>query len=589
MSCINFFTPIIYSSGYQKKASETLLETVDSYFYLGGKKAQVISTLSNNARSVVLVDSKASYITSALKVASYCLIFPPIIMLTAKLILRNMYTFQVSNPTTHSKSSIQQKPLPIPQASSYICPRLSRHFDAPLPLMNDKDQLLGIYGNILYPQDKEMELQKELYSWMKECHNTQTPSPCPINAKEMTQISVYMLERFPKKAARVYFAEHLKTSLANEAPFSEALLQATNATESFIKMFSTTASQFPQDVYQHRVLAKAFQTCVNGLNDQISRYGHYLGKLPNEDRNEHLLKEQFELINPSFSWDLRLKVFRQAVEKMQESSPSSPYFLALQEVTPEALSGLKKTLADKNLQWISFNNLSNQPTLNQAEEKVAGEATNFTSTIALSQDLEILKTDLGDLPSESGSLRRILGVRVRNKHSNQTYNLFTTHTDHVTNNNLYKRTAKKIHEFASQFLQGQSDRGKIVLGGDLNAFEDKGGEDYLKELKALFKSSKDFRETAYYAPPQTAWSTYIGRPGAPNIPKITRDGSLEKNALDHILVGPDIKLESAAKEALVYDDSGNLLDYHQHRAVYIANLLKRQTFSDHLFNIVRFS
>ena len=63
---------------------------------------------------------------------------------------------------------------------------------------------------------------------------------------------------------------------------------------------------------------------------------------------------------------------------------------------------------------------------------------------------------------------------------------------------------------------------------------------------------------------------------------------MDPNALDQVIVGNGITLQSAAREAAVYNESGKLLDYYKERDEYIVNLQKRITFSDHFFSIVRF-
>lgn len=591
-----FFTPVVYPQGYNKNLSETLLEGVDSYFYLGGKKAQVISSHSNTVKNVALINFQSNYIMTALKVASYFLVVPFFVALTAKIILRSLHSFHLvsnnSQTTNLNNNNSLKKPLPHPKAFSYICPPLARHFDAPLPCVKDPSQVVGIYGNILYPQDKELELQKKLYSWIQESVENETPVTFPLTSEEILGMSLYMIERFPAKAARVYLASCLREESEKSGQDIKAVCaNAKKNTMGLYKTFNELALMLPKNTHHHKVLSNKLTEQADKLEKQIDGYIYFFqNKVSPEKRKQHLLQEQFELIQTPFNWDLRLQVFKQMIEKVQALSPNSPYFLALQEVTPEALSGLKKTLADKNLRWISYNNLSGNVTLKPKQEKVPGEATSFTTTIALSQDLEVLKIDLGDLPSESGSIRKILGVKVKNKYSNKVFNLFTTHTDHKVQNNLYTKTAKKIHDFASGFFQqGKVDEARMVIGGDLNAFEDKGGDAYLKELRQLFRDSQDFRETDYYSPSQIAWSTLIGRSGNPAIPQINEKGIIEKSALDHILVGKDIQLKSAAREALVYDDSGKLLDYHKDKGGYVKNLRKRQTFSDHLFNIVRFN
>jgi len=69
-----------------------LLEKVDSYFYLGGKKAKIEPGYTKgNSEGVCLVDSKSSL--TALKVASYFTVVIPLLMLVAKSILRSNYDF----------------------------------------------------------------------------------------------------------------------------------------------------------------------------------------------------------------------------------------------------------------------------------------------------------------------------------------------------------------------------------------------------------------------------------------------------------------------------------------------------------------
>lgn len=63
---------------------------------------------------------------------------------------------------------------------------------------------------------------------------------------------------------------------------------------------------------------------------------------------------------------------------------------------------------------------------------------------------------------------------------------------------------------------------------------------------------------------------------------------MEPNAFDHVIVGNGIKLQSAAREAAVYNEWGELLDYYKERDEYMENLQNRITFSDHFFNIIRF-
>ena len=89
---------------------------------------------------------------------------------------------------------------------------------------------------------------------------------------------------------------------------------------------------------------------------------------------------------------------------------------------------------------------------------------------------------------------------------------------------------------------------RFVLGGDLNSFVGQGGGDkYIEKLRASFAGSRDFRETDYYAPYPIAWSSFIGRYEDTYSGRIAKDGIMEPNSLDHIIVGSEIELHSAAR------------------------------------------
>ncbi|KAF3362229.1 hypothetical protein PHSC3_001220 [Chlamydiales bacterium STE3] len=80
------FTAVTCSSKIKSKKLKAL-EIIDSYFYLGGKKIKIISA-KDNILKVELVDRKASLAFTALKVASYCTLILPAILLISKFALR---------------------------------------------------------------------------------------------------------------------------------------------------------------------------------------------------------------------------------------------------------------------------------------------------------------------------------------------------------------------------------------------------------------------------------------------------------------------------------------------------------------------
>ncbi|MBS0625503.1 MAG: hypothetical protein JSS32_05585 [Verrucomicrobia bacterium] len=465
--------------------------------------------------------------------------------------------------------------------SAYIRPPLANHIDAQMPTDNSSDQVLGIYGNILYPQDLESIQRKKIYEWIG------TGGRLPLSDEEMRDVSNYILDRIPERAFRWYFAHDVETALVNGATMEDALEGARVSAAARIEQYKEMALALSGKEGRHQLLAAKLNECA----DKGSLITKILSKdLKKKPSNlQHLLRSaSAALIESPYDWDTRIDVLKQMVDKTTALSPNSAYFLALQEVTPQALSDMKKKFAERNIQWISVNNLTGKPTKEVREEEVDGESTAFTSTIALSPELKVLKTELGDLPTESGSIRKILGVRVLNTLTNKTFDIFTTHTDHKIQNDIYLRTALKVHEFMTDFRKDAAENQPYVMGGDLNAFPDQGGDQYVEKLRELLPSSRDFRESNYYAPSQIAWSSFIGR-GDEHIPiPLGPNGEIEHNGLDQLLVG-NVQVSASGREALVYDKEGKLIDPYTQRAEYIENLKKRITFSDHLFNIVRFT
>lgn len=488
-------------------------------------------------------------------------------------------------PSSSWRASVRQMKA---QLASYIQPSQANYIDAPLPSSDSADEMVGIYGNILYPQDWEKMAQMRIGSWLEAC--AKDPNTAfPLSEIEMRDLSLYILDRIIIKLYRHAFAEEVSALLANGSSLEDALAKARAEGLDRADLYKDMAAHVPPYSDRSKILASKLTECAERATQILDKDIKTIRANPDTAVQTLQMQTTLEQLPAHYAWDLRTEVFRQLVDKVTAIAPHSPYFLALQEVTPQALGDLKKTLASRDLQWISFNNQTGKATLDPGCEETLGEANAFTSTIALSRDLEVLKIDLGDLPTESGSVRKILGVRVRNTHTGEISTIFSTHTDHVTENDLYAKTAAKLHEFAVRFFEDAPETAnRYVIGGDLNAFEQLGGANFLEKLRSLFTGSQDFRETDYYAPQPIAWSSFIGRPNDSFAAPIEEDGTIAPNALDHILAGSAIKLQSAAREALVYDESGKLLDYYQDQERYMEHLKKRITFSDHLFNVVRF-
>ena len=95
---IGFFTAITYSQE-NKTFTQSLLEKVDDYFYLGGEKAYVTSRVSQDGRfKVVLSEAQISTVEKIGKVTSYFTVVIPVALLATKAILRAIHSFQVIDP-----------------------------------------------------------------------------------------------------------------------------------------------------------------------------------------------------------------------------------------------------------------------------------------------------------------------------------------------------------------------------------------------------------------------------------------------------------------------------------------------------------
>ena len=495
--------------------------------------------------------------------------------------LRDTEKLKFSDAPTQSRLIFESLPV-------HIYPPLANYIDAPLPQITASDQVVGIYLNILYAQDKEQIQQKKLRDWIESIAEDSS-IPFSFSPEESKDFALYILDGFPLSMMRHYFAESVCKSLVNGQFLENALAKAKYETLRLALVYRMAAQKISNWEGRGEILIKKLLECADQASQIIEQETVAIREKQDEALRQILNTTVIDLIKPPFTWDIRIQVLKQMIDKITSSSSNSSYFLALQEVTPQVLSDLKKMFAYRNLQWISFNNISGQRTLAPQQEEVLGEAVEYTSTIALSPGLEILKVELGDLPTESDHMRKILGMRIRDTHTNKIFNIFTTHTDYKIQNNIYERTASKIYEFVMQFFQDDLVNDKrFLIGGDLNSFDGQGGEKYIEKLRGLFAGSRDFRETDYHAPYPIACSSFIGRYEDTYIGRIAKDGIMEPNALDHIIVGNKIELHSSAREAMVYDNLGKLLDYYEERDKYMTNLQKGITFSDHFVNIIRF-
>ncbi len=97
MSEIKFNTPLRFENQPSKSCHQTLVEWVDSYFYLGGRTVRVIDSSTNHLKiELANPPSSPSLITTSLKIISYFTLALPLLMLLAQTLLRSSYRFSFS-------------------------------------------------------------------------------------------------------------------------------------------------------------------------------------------------------------------------------------------------------------------------------------------------------------------------------------------------------------------------------------------------------------------------------------------------------------------------------------------------------------
>jgi|GEM_PF-2256524 len=110
MDNVSFWTPVCFDKS-DRSNRESFVETVDSYFYLGGRKAKVISKQSGQTNQEAhLIDGSSSRWKSAAKIASYFTIILPVIMLAIKYLLRSNSNFYVQKKDRVSIITAQATP-----------------------------------------------------------------------------------------------------------------------------------------------------------------------------------------------------------------------------------------------------------------------------------------------------------------------------------------------------------------------------------------------------------------------------------------------------------------------------------------------
>lgn len=483
----------------------------------------------------------------------------------------------------------------------FIHPEKCNSIDAPLPLMADRDDyVIGFYYNIYLPVERQNKCEPELIEYFSKYLVGQTPEF--LTLAQFKTISKYALSYAPINAiVRDRLSPLTEQGLKEGKNIDEALADAQEQIQNndlLSYRFALEQLKLLRDgevnesaMYERfTFLINSVEDCVTNLSRLLSRAKSTMKLNYNErgiigDQNEPSTVTEEEQHLALF--DNRRKVMVQEIKNIRDKVLQGASFLALQEATPDAVIELKEDLKDVYPTWISFNNITGRPTELVEEEEVFGQSSTFTSTLALSPELEVQRHALANLPSTSGiHQRRILGVEVVNTKTGRKFAIFTTHTEHIPAS--YHNTVIKVHEFVRDFI-GENHDLPIVFGGDLNAFEGTaGGEKFIQEMReGPFAGGVDYREgDQFFVHKSIADSTYIGIEGVDSRYKF-KDGILAPNALDHILT-KNVKVICGTRSAVVYNEQGKIVDPYLQPELYQERLERRKTASDHLLNAVIF-
>lgn len=363
----------------------------------------------------------------------------------------------------------------------------------------------------------------------------------------------------------------------------------------------TTLKNTAQDLElksQYQALEESLLRCGNSPRDALKNYytQRILAYKNDEDMLNLLLTGSIgrnpidsnspSPLRPSDYWQQRKNAIFQTIDKVQQVAPKAAFILALQEVTPSMIPDFKEKFETVGAKIVSYNN----GTAKKVSEKLADNEKmhkeSLTSTIVVSKDFEVIREELGELPTNSGIKRKILGVELVNIKTGKHLAVFTTHTDHIPSKELYINTDAKIHEFVENFTKQENL--PFMFSGDLNAFPDK--LDTISFIETLrnegpFKGSHDYREgVSFHAPSAIAQSTFLGQPIDDFKTLIGKDGKVMPNALDHTFLSKELIPLFALRDAGVYDDKGNYVDPYEKPELWLECLKKRQTASDHFLN-----
>lgn len=107
---LSFFTAVDYPAT-RLDSSRRAIRNIDDYFYLGGRKAQVVNVESKKRSVVEMKDGYSSnWFMTTLKIASYFTLVIPAIMLFAKLIARSQVSYYIVEADKPPKQHSSENP-----------------------------------------------------------------------------------------------------------------------------------------------------------------------------------------------------------------------------------------------------------------------------------------------------------------------------------------------------------------------------------------------------------------------------------------------------------------------------------------------
>lgn len=182
---------------------------------------------------------------------------------------RRMKHLLAATPVLQSLSTEVSEPVAVP-LQEYIHPSLANHIDAPLPQVATSDQVVGIYGNILYPQDKEQIQQQKLTDWI-EAYSKDSNTPFPLSPEDLNDISLYILDRFPLGITHRYFATQVRTALSAGLPLENALEKAREETLIRAALYKEMTHNIPGWKGRCEVLSGKLIECADQIEKIIDR------------------------------------------------------------------------------------------------------------------------------------------------------------------------------------------------------------------------------------------------------------------------------------------------------------------------------